>query len=256
MKEVWKMKLKFRNQICYLMLLMMVLLCVGCGKKESTDVKPDESSATEQMSENRMADETTVTEPEEVKENPKAVFPMVIEDGKITVESVFQYSGINPDYNEEICEEIGALQLKNTSAEYLESADITVKLLDQTELEFRVEDIPAGASVIAFETKNTIYDDEKTVEEILADAAWQQTDSLLIEEKMSFAIDGISILATNTSDEVLQNVVVKYHCSLDGIYFGGKSYEAALESVGPQESVTLDAAECYLGEAAVANVVY
>lgn len=257
--------MKKNNRICIfgLVFLMALVFCIGCGKEKSTDVKDDgqkventqemqDVSKEEAESQNEDAVESAE---EEVKENPKAVFPMEIEEGKLTIDSVFQYSGINLDYNDEICEEIGALQLTNTSEEYLESADITVKLADGNELKFRVEDIPVGTSVIAFEMENTVYDDEIFVGEVTADVSWQQAGPEA-QDKIAFSVEGIRIVATNTSSENLQNVTVKYHCSLDGIYFGGKSFEAVLESVAPQESIDIEAIECYLGEAAVANVSY
>ena len=49
--------------------------------------------------------------------------------------------------------------MDNKSGEYLESADIEVGLEDGSKLEFEIRDIPAGISVLAFEVKNTSYED-------------------------------------------------------------------------------------------------
>ena len=51
-------------------------------------------------------------------------------------------------------------------------------------------------------------------------------------------------------------MTLTYHCVLDGAYFGGKSYQKNVEVLGAGESITLDALECYLGEAAVVKISY
>ena len=253
------MKKKIHDRICCVLFLVIVLICVGCTKKD-TDVKTDEQAVAEQSETEQTLEERqtegeeeilSVTEPEKEWE----VFPKVIEGGKLTIESIFQYSGINFDCNEEMCEEIGSLQLKNTSAEYLEYADIEVKLTGDIEFHFRVEDVPAGQSIMAFDTENRSYEEEQLIEDVIVDAVWRQSVSSG-REKINFVTEGTMITVTNVSDEAVQNMTVKYHCSLDGIYLGGKSYEGIVESLNPQESITLEAVECYLGEAAVIDIIF
>lgn len=191
---------------------------------------------------------------EDLQPAPRPEFPISIEDGKISIESVFQYSGINLDCEDEFCENIGAVQVKNTSTDYLESADITVNLSDGSTMNFHVADLPVGDSIIAFEVKNSFYDVTKSVGEISADVVWND-DASLQQENLSFAVNGTNITVKNISGKTLQDLTVKYHCDLEGIYFGGKSYERRIEVLDAGESITLDASECYLGVAAVVNVL-
>lgn len=182
-------------------------------------------------------------------------FPYMLENGKLEIGSVFQFTGTNPDCNDEECEEVGAIQLLNASEDYLESADIIVRLADGSELVYRVEGIPSGKSVLAFETKNQIYNEKNKVIDITAKTDYSSEASLK-EEELSFSIDDAGITVSNISQESLANITIKYHCNVDEMYFGGKCYEGLVESLAAGENVILDAAECYLGEAAVVNVIY
>lgn len=184
---------------------------------------------------------------------PRLDFPIEIEGGKLTIESVFQYSGLNLDAEDAICEDIGAVQLKNTSSEYLESADVVVTLSGGTQLKFCIEDLPAGKSIIAFEVQNQVYDVSKSVENMTANAQWGNRKSLL-DDKVTVITDGLQLTVKNSSGSTLKDLKVVYHCELDGVFFGGRSYEGIIEDLGAGKSAMLDASECYLGEAVVVCV--
>lgn len=214
---------------------------------------PDESVG-EELTEEQQDTEEVTDSTEDPVINIMQDFPMTIEDGKLTMESIFEYSGINFDCDEAICEEIGALHLKNTSDEYLQSADIKVLLPDGLELCFLIEDVPAGESVLAFDTKNQTYDENQLVEKVTTEVVWKEKDSET-EDCLEVSVNGTQISVQNVSEEKLRDITLKYHCSLDGIYLGGKSYEKTLDSLEAQECVTIDAVECYLGETVVVDIL-
>ena len=66
----------------------------------------------------------------------------------------------------------------------------------------------------------------------------------------------MNIGLTNISQEAIQNMTVIYHDVMDDEYFGGKSYQKTVESLAAGASTTVNAEECYIGEAAVAGVRY
>lgn len=184
---------------------------------------------------------------------PRLDFPVEIEDGKLMIESVFQYSGLNLDAKDTNCENIGAVQLKNISTQYLDSADVVVTLSDGTELNFFIEDIPVGKSVIAFEIENDVYDVSQSVEQMTAEIAWGTNISML-EDKVSVSADEMELIVKNLSGSTLENLKVAYHCELDGMFFGGKSYKGSIAELKSGESAAINASECYLGEAVVVRV--
>lgn len=190
---------------------------------------------------------------QENKEVNGLTFPFQVDDSKLEIASVFSYSGMNPDCNDESAEKVGAIQLSNNSDNYLESADITVVLANDEELAFRVEDIPAGQTVMAFDIENQPYNDE-TVMEIYADTQYAE-ESSLHEDRLSVTADENGITVTNQTEEQISGISVRYHCILDGAYWGGKCYQDTIEMLAPEDSVLLDAEECYFGEAAVVNII-
>lgn len=183
------------------------------------------------------------------------VFPYQLDDGKLEVESVFRYSGINPDCEDEEGEDIAAVQIKNCSEEYLESAEFAITTGDGMKLIFTITDLPAGSIVMAFEVENKEFAAGQTVKKIEANTSYS-SDASMHKETIEIFGDDSEIGLKNVSAETIQNMTLTYHCVLDGAYFGGKSYQKNVEVLGAGESITLDALECYLGEAAVVKISY
>lgn len=182
-------------------------------------------------------------------------FPYKLDNDQLEIESVFQYSGMNPDYDDEEGEDIGAIQLKNCSEKYLESAEITVTAADDQTYIFVVENLPAESSVMAFEVNNKELPALATVTKIDAKTSYSEQISLN-EETISVSTDETGIHLENISTESIQNMTVIYHCALEDDYFGGKSYQKEVESLDAGESIFVEADECYLGEAAVVGIKY
>lgn len=189
------------------------------------------------------------------KQDEELVFPYRLDDGKLEVESVFRYSGINPDCEDEEGEDIGAVQIKNCSEEYLESAEFAITTRDGTKLIFTITDLPAGSIVMAFEVENKEFSAGQTVEKIEANTSYS-SDASMHKETVEIFGDDSEIGLKNVSAETIQNMTLTYRCILDGVYFGGKSYQKNVEALGAGESITLDASECYLGEASVIKISY
>ena len=69
----------------------------------------------------------------------RITFPYELADGKLKVASLFQYSGLNPDCNNEEGDDIAALEIVNQSDEFCRSAEIQVVMQDGTELLFKAQ---------------------------------------------------------------------------------------------------------------------
>ena len=252
------MKAKVNKRTIWLLaaLLGAAMLLGGCSDKKETSDEAKESTQKQQetLAENKTSDsgDTASSAAESEKTDGEQIIPYKIDDGKLIVESVFQLSGTNPDCNDEEGENIGSIQLKNSSEEFLEKADIIIKLDDGSQLTFRVEDIPAGKSVLAFDINNQVYDTKNAIEEITADTSYSEAS--LLENKVSADTADLQITLENISGDTLENLTVTYHCIFDDAYYGGKSYVKTVESLGAGETTALDASECYLGEAEVVKV--
>lgn len=181
-------------------------------------------------------------------------FPYALEDGQLEVTSIFQYTGGNPDCNDEMGENIAALEIVNKSDRHLASAQFTAQFTDGTEVPFEAVDVPAGQTVWAFARNHADYALENACESLTCTAQFE-SGTPLMEEKLSFTVNGTEVTLTNHSEEVLSNLSVSCHCLFDGeAYFGGKTYTYPVETIGAGESVTFSAEDCYLGEAAVVRI--
>lgn len=180
-------------------------------------------------------------------------FPYELEGGKLSVSSIFQFTGSNPDNENAEGENIAALTVVNQSEQHITSAEIRVKLADETELIFEIVDMAAGQSVMVFEKENQTYDLNDVCEEI-TDTVEFEEEPVLMEDRISIDVQGTTVTLTNNSGEDLSNLLLHCHCLIDNSYFGGLTYTYPVESIPAGQSASVEAEDCYLGEAAVVRV--
>lgn len=219
-------------------ILIVFLILIGAlwkvsGLKKEKDIPKEEIEATDLVN--------------------KIEFPYEIEEGKIEIASLFQYSGMNPDCHDEYEEDIASLEIVNKSEEQLSDANIKVTLEDGTVLEFIVTDIPAGHTVWAYEIDNKSYDTSVACIDVSCKAEFDNTETLM-ENKLMIEVQDTEVKLTNISEEELTNVIVSCHCLFEEVYFGGLTYRYPVDKISAGESITFQAEECYIGEAAVVRI--
>ena len=180
-------------------------------------------------------------------------FPCLLVEDSLSVTSLFQYSGDNPDCGGQAGEEIASLAVTNQSEKYLASAKLTAKLADGTKRVFQLADIPAGQTVWVFAQDNGSFTSSNTCKELKCEASFAEEPPFLADQ-VAVEAEGISVTLTNLTDEDLAGLTVYCHCLFDGTYFGGSTYAYPVDGIPAGESVTIQAEECYLGEAAVVRV--
>ena len=178
-------------------------------------------------------------------------FPYLLEDGKLEVESIFQFDGINPDCDKQEGSCIAALNLKNLYGAHLRSADITVTLSDGTELNFAVYDLPAEKTAMAFSMNNQQLPDDAVCADIQINAIFAESNK---DDRLSATVDGISIVVKNTADTDMHNIVVYYRDVFNENYFGGVAYSFEIEKLSAGESTTIIAEESLLGVIEVVRI--
>lgn len=167
--------------------------------------------------------------------------------------SIFQSDLPNPDKDLEVCISLASLEIVNKSEDYLKTAEINIELEDGEKLHFLIRDLPAGRSIWTFDTENTAVEEECKISQITCDAefvsyaGWE--DEFLIE------VNGTSVSITNVTQEEKNARKVICHCVLDGVYFGGTSYEYEIETFAPSETAVIDVKECFFGEAEVVRII-
>lgn len=245
-----------KKSILGLLLIIAVCAFAGC-EKEKSDRANVEQETEKVFNNSEKEDREAVLEESEItglQEKKYIEFPYQLEEG-VMIDALFQYSGMNPDCGDEEGENIGAIQLINESEQYIESSKITMLMEDGTALVFQIEDVPSGNTVMAFDVNNTAFDEQQLVSEIKAEISYAENRSLH-ENEVTISIEETGIYLSNQTENAIQNMTVIYHCDMDGVYFGGKSYKKQVELLGIGESTMVSAEECYFGEATVVRIQY
>lgn len=195
------------------------------------------------------------TEPEQTTAPTEApeIFPVLLEDGMLTVQSMFQYSGMNPDADLQFGENIAGLQLVNTSDRHLTEAELAAVLDDGTILSFRAEDVPPGMTVMAFSMEHGSMEDLDRCVEVYGYAEFEEGDPLH-SDLVKIQVEGIAITVTNVSGMDLTDLDIICHGLLDGSAFGGRSYTYQITSLDSGGSTTVYAMDCILGMTRVTRV--
>lgn len=213
--------------------------------KESTKAESNEKDAEIEAE----AVETEVAE----QAMPVIEFPLTLDNGKLELESLFQFEGVNPDSGNEEGSDIASIVLKNISDTYLIEANVSIALADGTELNFIVTELPAGKSAMAFSVDNLAITVNAACVSTSCEATYD-ADASTDQEKVSIVVDGINITVTNTTGEELSEVVIYCRSPLGEEYFGGVTYQYTVNKLSAYESTTVEAVDCILGMAEVVRV--
>ena len=218
---------------------------------------PETAAPTMQTEPEQTEEGTFPTEPEQTiptapPETIPELFPMELEGGRLTVHSLFPYSGMNPDAGLEFGENIAGLQLTNTSDEHISLAELTAVLDDGTELCFRVEDLPPGMSAMLFEPEGRTLDGDRYCVDLYGFAEFEEDP--LQSELVAVSVDGIAVTVYNVSGRDLTDLRVACHGLLDGSCFGGITYIYDVASLPAGAVTVINAVDCILGETRVVRV--
>lgn len=213
---------------------------------------PTVQTEPDQTEEGTFPTEPEQTAPTEPPETIPELFPVELEGGRLTVHSLFPYSGMNPDAGLAFSEDIAGLQLTNTSDEHISLAELTAVLDDGTELCFRVEDLPPGMSAMIFEPEGRTLDGDRRCVDLYGFAEFEEDP--MQPELVAVSAEGIAVTLYNVSGRDLTDLRVACHGLLDGSCFGGITYIYDVASLPAGAVTVINAVDCILGEARVVRV--
>ena len=183
------------------------------------------------------------------------------EDENLEISALYQFSGPNPDCQNEDGEDIASLTVTNTTDRLMTSAQITVTLDDKTEYAFYAEYIPAGKTAQIYDIHNAVYtvkdeEDQKIpIEAIDVDAEFSDTMNLMQDQlEIEVKENETEVKLTNKSDQDLTDLVMRCHTLFDEEYFGGLTYTYQVGTIPAGDSLTVDAVDCYIGTAEVVEL--
>lgn len=178
-------------------------------------------------------------------------FPAKLEDTKLEIESLFSFSGINPDSGNQEGDDLATILLKNTSETYLEQAVIRATLLDGTECTFVVTDLPAGKSTMAFATGNEALAQENSCVSLSCEASFTELEPW---DQLSVSTVGTTVTLQNNSDKDLTNIDVYCRDVFGESYFGGITYKHTISNLPANQSATVDVTDSLLGMVEVVRI--
>lgn len=208
--------------------------------------------------------EPVQTEPQSIQETdaPDAAtepaassitMPLALDGGQLEINSLFPFSGINPDCDNQEGEDIAAILLKNTSDTYLSQANISLTLADGSQVHFAVTNLPAGKSTMAFSTENLPLPADAACTGAACDAVYDDT-AVTESDRVSAAVSGVTVTLTNTSGEAIPEIVVYCRSTLGEDSFGGITYQYTVTDLPAGGSATVNATDCILGMAEVVRI--
>lgn len=220
------------------------------------DRLPEETlpKTTEQMTQTEEPSTGAPTEVTEETAAPGADYPAELEDGRLILESLFQFDGMNPDCNMENGSSIAAVILENASEEFLLEARLELELADGTAVEFFVTNLPAGKKTMAFSVDNTMLDEDAVCVNVSCDAVWGKTAEAM-PETVSVSVDGTAITVRNLTDQEIPALTVYCRDPFNESYFGGKTQEYTINNLSANGTVTVQALESIMGLTEVVRIV-
>lgn len=184
---------------------------------------------------------------------PTVQFPLLVDDGRLEMNSLFQFTGLNPDCGNQEGTDIAGIQLRNASDSQLTQATIEMTLLSGKLLRFTVEDLPAGMTALVFSDENLSMAADDVCVSFSCETSFE-AERPLMADRLSVSVEGTQITVTNISGDDLNDLTVYCHCLLDQDCYGGVTYRYSIESLPAGGSATVDAVDCYLGDAEVVRI--
>lgn len=180
-------------------------------------------------------------------------FPMDVEGGKLRVENLVPFDGWNPDSGDQSGTNIAAIVVTNLSDTYLARGDIAITTDDGQTLHFILTDVPAGASVMAFDTDNATVGMDTVCGALTCQAQFDDAASLMADG-VAVSVTGSHITLENNTEKDIANLVVYCHGLLGDQYFGGITYTYTVDNLAAGGTAGLDADDCALGLVEVVRV--
>lgn len=191
------------------------------------------------------------TEPQPVVNT--IAFPIALENGKLEIESLFSYTGLNPDADNADVSDSAAIVLVNRSGEYMAEARITMVLTNGDVANFVATDLPAGKRVMVFCADGAAADNDTGCVEVHCEAVFDP-DASMEAERIAVSVDGMTVTVENLTGNEIPELVIYCRCPLGEEYFGGITYQYQVNSLPANGTATVDAWDCVLGMAEVVRI--
>lgn len=159
-------------------------------------------------------------------------------DPGLIIERVGKYTGpFIEDGSDEVVENCLSLIVTNESSEMVQIADITLKLNDKDTVNFKVTNLPGGASTLVMESSRRQYTDGDKFAFEDMNASYLNKTSIMDDVFEITGEDG-KLFVKNISQKDYEKVYVYYkYTQLGGAYLGGITYRVPVENIKAGKTV-------------------
>ena len=272
--------------ITVLVALILVILLVGRNQKAppeqttagqtgitQTPLSTGEGAGTTAVIETNPGTTATQTEPpestspapSETEQKPSATQPP--ETSKPTEPEVtealdleyLQFGRYNgafvEDGTDEQVENVAVVLIKNPTEAFLEYAHVEFEIGAQT-AQFDVRGLPPGAAAWVLETNRMVIP-EGSVFNLLDELTSFSVYEGVGMDDLSLVMETGAITVRNTSSQTMTNVYIYYRQThTDGNYLGGIAYRVLVETLKPDEPVTVTAGHCFPANCAIVKITH
>ncbi len=181
---------------------------------------------------------------------------MTLADG-LYITEIFSYSGAYvEDGSNDVCEDICAVRLLNSSAEHYQYLRFSIKTADGSEYRFAASTLFANATMTVLCEDKAPFSDGEIVSSTLDNCAvFQEAPTVHLETVEITYTDGF-INAKNLTNDTLTNVYVYYKNTDDDGFFGGITYRASLGDIPAGELTQVDSGNIHARSSKVVFVTY
>ena len=236
-----------------LMMFVVPQLLYSLGGEYEPDL-PEAQTAPQESDSDPETTETTELQVEDEETTPlldALAFPAVLENGSLTIDDMFPYSGINPDSDGQDCTNIAAITLRNTSDQNLQDAVVTVVLQDGTECTYRICELPASKSLMAFPAENESLEEDSFCVKLDCEASFADAQE---NNGLSISVADTTVTVQNTTSEDFANIDVYCHDVFGESYFGGITYKHTISNLAAGQSTTIEITDSILGMVEVVRI--
>lgn len=184
---------------------------------------------------------------------PGVEYPVELEDGRLVLEDLFQFEGMNPDCGMETGGSIASVTVHNASEAFLTEARLLLELADGKVMEFMVTDLPAGKKAMAFALDNTQLTERSVCVAVSSSAKWEDQAGTMPQGISVFA-DGTTLTVTNNTAQEIPALTVSCRDPFDETYFGGKAQKYIISNIPANGTATVEAQDSILGLPEVVRV--
>ena len=221
------------------------------GRQDTTQPADQTDPGTQDTT--QPADQPDATDDPTEATIPVLELPYSMEGGKLTVDSILQFTGLNPDRQNEEAEDVAAIQLTNTSSEHLASLTVTVVTTEGATATFKAYDIPPGMGAMVMSPDNSPIESNPDCAQITCEAEFLP-QSPLAADQLLISVMGTEITVENISGKDLSQITLYCHNMLDQSSYGGATIVYEIDSLPAGESTVVSAWDCYLGLVEVVRV--